>query len=129
MRSLLAIGTLLVLLSGAVPAHAVHAWFFDGPLCREACAGTDHCCCKKRQLGRGGSHGDDRPVIVETPRASCCPDDCATATALQRPLSSRTAYRAEFEQPLPETSLHEPDAIFAPRCVRIAPARPRAPPA
>jgi hypothetical protein len=129
MRSLLAIGTLLVLFSGIVPAHAAHDWFSDIPVCREACAGTDDCCCKKRQFGRGRSASDDAPIIAESPPEPCCSDDCAATTGCQRLPSSKAAFRAELEQPLPETALHSPAPVFAPRREQIAPARPRAPPA
>lgn len=129
MRSLLAIGTLLALLSGVVPAHAVHAWFSDEPLCREACAGTDHCCCKKRQIGRDPSRRDDAPATAETQPEPCCGEDCAVTTGLQRLPSSGAAFRAEHEQPLPAASLKVPAGVFAPRRGQITPSRPRAPPA
>ena len=128
MRSLLAIGTLLVLLSGVVPAHAVHAWFTDEPLCREACAGTDHCCCKKRQVGPDPSRRGDAPVIIETQPEPCCSEDCAVPTGLHRLPSSNAAFRAELEQPLPGASLQVPALVFALQRGQITPARPRAPP-
>jgi hypothetical protein len=128
MRSLLAIGTLFVLFLGIVPAHAVHAWLLDGPVCREACAGTDHCCCKKRQLGRENGNGDYESPTLEPPREACCTDGCGETIALQRLPFSRIAFRAEIERPLPETALQEPEPVYAARHDGAAPARPRAPP-
>ena len=129
MRSLLAIGTLCVLFSGIVPAHLAHGWIVDGPVCREACAGTDHCCCKKRQLGRDAAYGDNASAILEAPRKRCCTDSCDQTTALQRLPFSRAAFHAEIERPLPETSLRESEPVLAPSHVGSAPGRPRAPPA
>jgi hypothetical protein len=128
MRSLIAIGALLALLSGVVPAHAVHAWFTDEPLCREACAGTDHCCCKKRQAGSDPSQRSDAPAIVETQPEPCCSEECAVPTGLQRLPSSSATFRAELQQPLPGASLQVPTLVLALQRGQITPARPRAPP-
>jgi hypothetical protein len=129
MRSVLAIGTLFVLVSTIVPAHVVHGWFVDGPVCREACAGTEHCCCKKRQLGRDAALQRDPSATLNAPREQCCDDGCGDTTALRRLPFSRAAFRAEIERSLPEAPFRESDPVRVPLHVRTTPALARAPPA
>jgi len=131
MKTLFSIGPLLVLLSGIVPLEHLEVWLAGAPVCRMACAGTEHCCCKRRQQARksGWLHRETRPTVTEAPDGPTCPDNCATASAGQRTPPTRSSYQVEIARPVRCRPFDASPAVTALRSGLIDPTRPRAPPA
>jgi len=131
MKTLFSIGPLLILLSGIVPLQHLEVWLAGAPVCRMACAGTEYCCCKKRQQARkaGRLHRETRPVVTESSHGPTCPDNCAVPSTGQRIPTTRAASRIETARPTSGDLLDTLPSVSSVRSRLSGPTQPRAPPA